>query len=186
MSNTVNNKHIYTLNYNWQDYKVASSCKRKWGWIGHTLRKHASSVTREAISWNLIRQAEKKLTITTKIQKQNLTQRPWSWRQQDGLHLKQRPWSWSQRDGIHLATETLKLMPPKWVYTWRRDLEVGTKKMEYTRQQRPWSSCPQNGFTPGSRDLEVNAPKMGLHLAAETLKLMPPKWVYTWQQRPWS
>ena len=26
--------------------------KRKWGWIGHTLRKSASSITRQALTWN--------------------------------------------------------------------------------------------------------------------------------------
>ena len=26
--------------------------KRKWGWIGHTLRKPASSITRQALTWN--------------------------------------------------------------------------------------------------------------------------------------
>jgi len=26
--------------------------KRKWGWIGHTLQKPASSITRPALSWN--------------------------------------------------------------------------------------------------------------------------------------
>ena len=26
--------------------------KRKWGWIGHTLRKSASNVTRQALDWN--------------------------------------------------------------------------------------------------------------------------------------
>ena len=26
--------------------------KRKWGWIGHTLRKPASSITRQALNWN--------------------------------------------------------------------------------------------------------------------------------------
>ena len=27
--------------------------KRKWSWIGHTLRKPASSITRQALNWNL-------------------------------------------------------------------------------------------------------------------------------------
>ncbi|XP_052256763.1 uncharacterized protein LOC127861966 [Dreissena polymorpha] len=26
--------------------------KRRWGWIGHTLRKPATSITRKALSWN--------------------------------------------------------------------------------------------------------------------------------------
>ena len=26
--------------------------RRKWGWIGHTLRKAASSTTRQALTWN--------------------------------------------------------------------------------------------------------------------------------------
>nr|KAG5712911.1 hypothetical protein BaRGS_007508 [Batillaria attramentaria] len=26
--------------------------RRKWGWIGHTLRKPASSTTRQALTWN--------------------------------------------------------------------------------------------------------------------------------------
>ena len=26
--------------------------RRRWGWIGHTLRKPASSITRQALSWN--------------------------------------------------------------------------------------------------------------------------------------
>jgi len=27
-------------------------CKRKWGWIGHTLRKHPANITRQALFWN--------------------------------------------------------------------------------------------------------------------------------------
>ena len=26
--------------------------KRKWGWIGHTLRKPAANITRQALDWN--------------------------------------------------------------------------------------------------------------------------------------
>ena len=29
-----------------------ANLKRKWGWIGHTLRKLASSITRQALTWN--------------------------------------------------------------------------------------------------------------------------------------
>ncbi|KAK7103284.1 hypothetical protein V1264_018214 [Littorina saxatilis] len=40
----------------WQraDQKPAAQqiLRRKWGWIGHTLRKPASSITRQALKWN--------------------------------------------------------------------------------------------------------------------------------------
>ena len=35
-----------------QELVAKQILKRKWGWIGHTLRKPASSTTRQALSWN--------------------------------------------------------------------------------------------------------------------------------------
>ena len=35
-----------------QDPVAKQILRRKWGWIGHTLRKPASSTTRQALTWN--------------------------------------------------------------------------------------------------------------------------------------
>ena len=35
-----------------QDPVEKQIMKRKWGWIGHTLRKESSSITRQALTWN--------------------------------------------------------------------------------------------------------------------------------------
>ena len=56
--------------------------RRKWGWIGHTLRKPASSTTRQALTWN----------------PQGKRKRGWphnSWRRDIEAELKQQGTSWS-------------------------------------------------------------------------------------------
>ena len=35
-----------------QEPAAKQTLRRKWGWIGHTLRKPASSTTRQALTWN--------------------------------------------------------------------------------------------------------------------------------------
>ena len=56
--------------------------RRKWGWIGHTLRKPASSTTRQALTWN--RQGKRK-----RGRPRN------SWRRDTEAELKQQGTSWS-------------------------------------------------------------------------------------------
>ena len=56
--------------------------RRKWGWIGHTLRKPASSTTRQALTWNP--QGERK-----RGRPRN------SWRQDTEAELKQQGTNWS-------------------------------------------------------------------------------------------
>ena len=56
--------------------------RRKWGWIGHTLRKPASSTTRQALTWN----------------PQGKRKRGWprnSWRRDTEAELKQQGTNWS-------------------------------------------------------------------------------------------
>ena len=56
--------------------------KRKWGWIRHTLRKPASSITRQALTWN----------------PQGKRKRGWprnSWRQDTEAELKQQGTNWT-------------------------------------------------------------------------------------------
>ena len=36
----------------WYEPVAAQISRRKWGWIGHTLRKPASNITRQALTWN--------------------------------------------------------------------------------------------------------------------------------------
>ena len=36
-----------------QEPVAAQIRRRKWGWVGHTLRKPASSISRQALTWNL-------------------------------------------------------------------------------------------------------------------------------------
>ena len=56
--------------------------RRKWGWIGHTLRKPASSTTRQALTWN--------------PQEKRKTGRPRnSWRRDTEAELKQQRTNWS-------------------------------------------------------------------------------------------
>ena len=55
--------------------------KRKWGWIRHTLRKPASSITRQALNWN--------------PQGKRKRGRPCnSWRQDTEVELKQQGYNW--------------------------------------------------------------------------------------------
>ena len=56
--------------------------RRKWGWIGHTLRKPASSTTRQALTWNL--QGKRK-----RGRPRN------SWRRDTEAELKQQGTNWS-------------------------------------------------------------------------------------------
>ena len=56
--------------------------RRKWGWIGHTLRKPASSTTRQALTWNP--QGKRK-----RGRPRN------SWRQDTEAELKQQRTNWS-------------------------------------------------------------------------------------------
>ena len=56
--------------------------RRKWGWIGHTLRKPASSTTRQALTWNP--QGKRK-----RGRPRN------SWRRGTGAELKQQGANWS-------------------------------------------------------------------------------------------
>ena len=56
--------------------------KRKWGWVGHTLRKPASSITRQALTWN----------------PQGKRKRGWprnSWRRDTEAELKQQGTTWT-------------------------------------------------------------------------------------------
>ena len=56
--------------------------RRKWGWIGHTLRKPASSTTRQALTWN----------------PQGKRKRDWprnSWRRDTEAELKKQGTNWS-------------------------------------------------------------------------------------------
>ena len=56
--------------------------KRRWGWIGHTLRKPASSITRQALTWN----------------PQGKRKRGWprtSWRRDTEAELKQQGTNWT-------------------------------------------------------------------------------------------
>ena len=66
--------------------------RRKWGWIGHTLRKPASSATRQALTWNL----------------QGKRKRGWprnSWRRDTEAELKQQGTSWSEMTRAAQNTE---------------------------------------------------------------------------------
>ena len=57
--------------------------KRKWGWIGHTLRKPASSITCQALNWN--------------PQGKRKRGRPCnSWRQDTEAELKQQGYNWTR------------------------------------------------------------------------------------------
>ncbi|RUS77407.1 hypothetical protein EGW08_014826 [Elysia chlorotica] len=42
---------LYTVFVDFQKVET-EIMKRKWGWIGHTLRKPASNITRQALDWN--------------------------------------------------------------------------------------------------------------------------------------
>ena len=57
--------------------------RRKWGWIGHTLRKPASSTTRQALTWNP--QGKRK-----RGRPRN------SWRRDTEAELKQQGTNWSR------------------------------------------------------------------------------------------
>ena len=57
--------------------------KRKWGWIGHTLRKSASSITRQALTWNP--QGKRKRGLPRN-----------SWRQAAEAELKQQGTDWTE------------------------------------------------------------------------------------------
>ena len=59
--------------------------RRKWGWIGHTLRKPASSTTRQALTWNP--QGKRK-----RGRPRN------SWRRDTEAELKQQGTNWSGND----------------------------------------------------------------------------------------
>ena len=56
--------------------------RRKWGWIGHTFRKPASSITRQALTWNPQRKRKRG-------QPHN------SWRRDTEAELKQQGTNWS-------------------------------------------------------------------------------------------
>ena len=86
-------RHIYKIQ--WQEIRnedlweragqkpVAKQIlRRKWGWIGHTLRKPASSTTRQALTWNL--QGKRK-----RGRPRN------SWRRDTEAELKQQETNWS-------------------------------------------------------------------------------------------
>ena len=57
--------------------------KRKWGWIGHTLRKPASSTTRQALTWNP--QGKRKRGLPRN-----------SWRRDTEAELKQQGTNWTE------------------------------------------------------------------------------------------
>ena len=56
--------------------------KRKWGWIGHTLRKEPSNVTRQALEWNP--QGKRKVGRPKE-----------SWRRSVEKEAKEAGWTWS-------------------------------------------------------------------------------------------
>ena len=72
-----------------QEPVVKQILRRKWGWIGHTLRKPASSTTGQALTWNPL--GERK-----RGQPRN------SWRRDTEAELKQQGTSWS---GMTRATK---------------------------------------------------------------------------------
>ena len=65
-----------------QEPVVKQILRRKWDWIGHTLRKPASSTTRQALTWNL--QGKRK-----RGQLRNI------WRRDTEAELKQQRTNWS-------------------------------------------------------------------------------------------
>ena len=80
-------KQISVLLYEWtretQQVPVAKQIlRRKWGWIGHTLRKPASSTTHQALTWSP--QGKRK-----RGRPRN------SWRQDTEVELKQQVTNWS-------------------------------------------------------------------------------------------
>ena len=66
---------------------VAKMLRMKWGWIGHTLRKPASSTTRQALTWNAQRKRGRPRN---------------SWRRDTEAELKQEGTNWS---GMTRATQ---------------------------------------------------------------------------------
>ena len=58
--------------------------QRKWGWIGHTIRKPASSTTCQALTWNP--QAKRK---------RDRPRSSWTWRQDTEAEVKQHGTNWS-------------------------------------------------------------------------------------------
>ena len=65
-----------------QEPVVKQILKRKWGWIGHTLRKPAFSITRQALNWN--RQGKRKRDRARN-----------SWRRDTEAELKQQGYNWT-------------------------------------------------------------------------------------------
>ena len=57
--------------------------KRKWGWIGHTLQKPASSITRQALYWNPQRKRKRGRPRN-------------SWSQDTEAELKQQGYNWTR------------------------------------------------------------------------------------------
>jgi len=69
--NVISNSDLYTMTN--QQLVAIEIGRRKWGWIGHTLRKHETDIARQALFWNVKGKrsvGRRKITWRTTVEKE--------------------------------------------------------------------------------------------------------------------